>query len=77
MRSAREGIGADSADPSHVIRREAQLLIDYAGSPLVTGDAGGRAPDARGLTRAGVTAPIRLFTVFTAREHTLPGREPS
>ena len=33
VRSAREGIGADSTDVAYVIRREAQLLIDYAGSP--------------------------------------------
>jgi pentachlorophenol monooxygenase len=81
VRSAREGIGADSTDPDFVIRREAQLLIDYAGSPIVTGAApsatagsgaaGTRAPDARGLTRPAVTAPIRLFSLLSAREHTL------
>ena len=54
VRSAREGIGADSTDPDFVIRREAQLLIDYADSPIVgpppTGYGRGRAraPDARG-----------------------------
>ncbi len=42
VRSAREGIGADSDDPSFVIRREAQLLISYAGSPIVADGAGGR-----------------------------------
>jgi pentachlorophenol monooxygenase len=71
VRSAREGLGADSADPSFVMRREGQLLIDYAGSPIVTGAAGTRAPDARGLTRAAVTAPMRLFPLFSAREHTV------
>ena len=35
VRSAREGIGADSADPDFVIRREAQLLIRYDDSPIV------------------------------------------
>src|SRR5437763_2676947 len=40
VRSAREGIGADSTDADYVIRREAQLLINYAGSPIVTGAAG-------------------------------------
>ena len=40
VRSAREGIGADSTDADYVIRREAQLLIDYTGSPIVTGAAG-------------------------------------
>ena len=31
-----------------IIRREAQLLIDYAGSPIVSAGAGTRAPDATG-----------------------------
>ena len=39
VRSAREGIGADSTDIGYVIRREAQLLINYAGSPIVAGAA--------------------------------------
>jgi hypothetical protein len=34
VRSAREGIGSDSTDPSFVIRRAAQLLIAYAGSTI-------------------------------------------
>ena len=71
VRNAREGIGADSNDPSYVMRREAQLLIDYAASPIVSDGAGARAPDARGLTREVVADPIRLFTLFGAREHTL------
>ena len=40
VRSAREGIGADSNDPDFVIRREAQLLIDYGDSPIVSAGAG-------------------------------------
>ena len=40
VRSAREGIGADSTDPDYVIRREAQLLIDYADSPIVADGRG-------------------------------------
>jgi 2-polyprenyl-6-methoxyphenol hydroxylase-like FAD-dependent oxidoreductase len=71
VRSAREGLGADSTDPSFVMRREGQLLIDYSGSPVVAGGAGTRAPDARGLTRDAVSAPFRLFSLFGAREHTL------
>jgi pentachlorophenol monooxygenase len=71
VRSAREGLGADSTDPSFVMRREGQLLIDYSGSPIVTGPAGMRAPDARGLTRDAVSAPLRLFTLFSGREHTV------
>jgi FAD binding domain len=70
VRSARAGIGADSDDPDYVVRREAQLLISYADSPIVGVGAGGRAPDARGLIRSAITDPIRLFTLF-GREHTL------
>ena len=64
VRSARDGIGADSTDFDYVIRREAQLLINYADSPIVASQAGGRAPDATGLTRAAVTGPLRLFSLF-------------
>jgi 2-polyprenyl-6-methoxyphenol hydroxylase-like FAD-dependent oxidoreductase len=53
VRSARAGIGADSTDPEYVIRREAQLLIDYAGSPIVAPGAGGRAPDLTGRAARG------------------------
>ena len=70
VRSARDGIGADSDDPGYVMRREAQLLIRYDGSPIVSAPAGGRAPDARGLRRDVVTDPFRLFALFGA-EHTL------
>jgi len=42
VRSAREGIGADSADIGYVIRREAQLLVDYAGSPIIADGPVGR-----------------------------------
>jgi pentachlorophenol monooxygenase len=71
VRSAREGIGADSANPDFVIRREAQLLIRYDDSPIVAPGAGGRAPDATGLTRAAVTNPVRLFSLLGLRDHTL------
>lgn len=78
VRSARQGIGADSADPSFVMRREAQLLIDYGGSPIVAPSPGEtdprpgtRAPDARGLTRDAVTAQLRLFTLLAGPRHTL------
>ncbi|MFI5508151.1 FAD-dependent monooxygenase [Mycobacterium sp. NPDC051804] len=64
VRSARDGIGSDSTDVDYVIRREAQLLINYADSPIVASNAGGRAPDATGLTRAAVTGPLRLFSLF-------------
>ncbi|WP_123029426.1 FAD-dependent monooxygenase [Mycolicibacterium stellerae] len=71
VRSAREGIGADSTDPDFVIRREAQLLIRYDDSPIVAKGAGGRAPDATGLTRDAVTGPMRLFSLLSRREHTV------
>lgn len=64
VRSARDGIGADSSDPRYVIRREAQLLIDYADSPIVAPGAGRRANDATGLIRDAVTGPLRLFELF-------------
>jgi pentachlorophenol monooxygenase len=79
VRSAREGIGADSSDPTFVIRREGQLLIDYDDSPLIAGpeDAtpfpGTRAPDATGLTRPAVTGSIRLYTVLGRDRHTILG----
>ncbi|WP_232375472.1 FAD-dependent monooxygenase [Mycolicibacterium baixiangningiae] len=76
VRSARQGIGADSKDPDLVMRREAQLLIDYADSPIVCSAGpvpeplpGGRAPDANGLTRAAVTGRLRLFSLL-GRDHT-------
>ncbi len=71
VRSARDGIGADSTDPDFVVRREAQLLIRYDDSPIVAPGAGGRAPDATGLTRDAVTGSIRLFSLRNGRDHTL------
>ncbi|MGW2659430.1 FAD-dependent monooxygenase [Nocardia tengchongensis] len=79
VRSAREGIGADSTDPDYVLRREAQLLIDYAGSPIVAATppgepaprSGARAPDARGLTRDAVAFEFRLLPLLDGIDHTL------
>jgi pentachlorophenol monooxygenase len=71
VQSARAGIGSDSTDPDYVIRREAQLLISYADSPIVAEGAGTRAPDATGLTRDAVTGELRLFTLLGRRAHTL------
>jgi 2-polyprenyl-6-methoxyphenol hydroxylase-like FAD-dependent oxidoreductase len=69
---AKSQIGADPTDPDYHLRREAQLLISYADSPIVAGaDCGGRAPDAKGLTRDAVTGPLRLFTLLGRRAHTL------
>lgn len=76
VRSARQGIGADSTDLTQVMRREAQLLISYADSSIVASAGpvpeplpGGRAPDATGLTRAAVSGPLRLFSLL-GHEHT-------
>jgi 2-polyprenyl-6-methoxyphenol hydroxylase-like FAD-dependent oxidoreductase len=78
VRHARHGIGSGSVDPEQVMRREAQLLIDYGDSPIVTAGAdasaprsGTRAPDARGLTRDAVVPPLRLFTLLAVPRHTL------
>jgi pentachlorophenol monooxygenase len=78
VRSAREGIGAGSDDPAYIMRREAQLLIDYADSPILgtapSGDApvapGLRAPDATGMARPAVTGSFRLFSLFDRLGHT-------
>ncbi|MFD0361988.1 FAD-dependent monooxygenase [Nocardia sp. GCM10030253] len=78
VRSAREGIGAGESDPDYVIQREAQLLIDYGDSPIVANSAdgsagpraGGRAPDATGLTRDAVTSAFRLFSLLGRTNHT-------
>ncbi|MFD4459763.1 FAD-dependent monooxygenase [Nocardia sp. NPDC058480] len=79
VRDAREGIGAGESDPERVLLREAQLLIDYRDSPIVTESptgapsptAGSRAPDAIRLTRDGVRSPFRLFPLLAGPGHTL------
>lgn len=75
VRNARQGIGADTSDLQYVMRQQAQLLIDYADSPIVAAHPahplrGGRAPDATGLVRDGVTGPVRLYSVL-GRTHTV------
>ncbi|MFC8045608.1 FAD-dependent monooxygenase [Nocardia sp. NPDC057353] len=83
VRHAREGI--EAADPEQMLRREAQLLLDYRDSPIVLLStlggvaAGRRAPDAAGLTRELVQFPIRLFSLLAGADHTLlvyTGEEP-
>lgn len=80
VQHARDGFEADPDDPSTVIRREAQLLVNYRESPVVSRSvtapnlaprAGDRAPDCRGLRRPGVTDPVRLFEVLAGTAHTL------
>jgi pentachlorophenol monooxygenase len=80
-RHAREGIENDPEDPTVVIRREAQLLVNYRDSAIVGGTAdsgsghgphpGDRAPDCRGLRRAQVNVPLRLFELLADPHHTL------
>ena len=71
VRHAREGIGAGENDPAYIMQREAQLLIDYDGSPIVGPGGGRRAPDAYGLRRDAVAVPLRLFTLLDRTRHTL------
>ena len=82
VRSAREGIGADSTDPDFVIRREAPAAHRLRRQPdRRRKEPAGRAPDATGLTRTAVTGPIRLFSLLGRREHTMllvcAGRDPT
>ncbi|SNS92682.1 FAD-dependent monooxygenase [Rhodococcoides kyotonense] len=79
VRNAREGIGAGENSLETAMRRQAQLLIFYAGSPIVAPvdetatsvQPGERAPDARGLRRDSVAYPIRLFELLATVKHTL------
>jgi pentachlorophenol monooxygenase len=77
-RHARDGIENDPEDPTVVVRREAQLLVNYRDSPIVggTGSAhgphpGDRAPDCRGLRRAQVNFSVRLFELLADPHHAL------
>jgi len=79
--AAATGVRFDGADPFLAIRREAQLLVGYRGSPIVGAadealppnapQAGDRAPDARGLVRDIVRFPVRLFELFRTPGHAL------
>jgi 2-polyprenyl-6-methoxyphenol hydroxylase-like FAD-dependent oxidoreductase len=87
VRHARDGFGTDPDDPAAVIRREAQLLIDYHDSPIVTTNGyrttpaptatagvptpGDRAPDCGGLHGEIATYPTRLFDLLRGVDHTL------
>ncbi|WP_328540064.1 FAD-dependent monooxygenase [Streptomyces sp. NBC_00344] len=79
VRHAADGPQADPEDPSTTIRREAQLLVGYRGSPIVApagsrhaGPApGDRAPDCGGLVREPAAFPGRLFDLLRGREHIL------
>jgi 2-polyprenyl-6-methoxyphenol hydroxylase-like FAD-dependent oxidoreductase len=81
VKAASTGVQFDTADPFHAIRREAQLLVGYRGSPIAgpvdealspgVPQAGDRAPDARGLVRDIVQFPVRLFELFRTPGHSL------
>jgi hypothetical protein len=77
VRHARAGFESNPDDPATVIMREAQLLVGYPDSPLVSEDVsedrlaagprpGQRAPDCRGLRRDAVSFPMRLFELLRA-----------
>lgn len=77
VRAAREGLGAGD-DLQTAVLRTAQLLVHYADSPIVAGDADGpgpipgeRAPDATGLRRSAVTGPVRFHETLRHTGHTL------
>lgn len=79
LRHATSGMDSDPEEPSTLLRREAQLLVGYRGSPVVgtrgadgEGPApGDRAPDCGGLLYASAAFPVRLFTLLRGRDHTL------
>ncbi|MEV6398289.1 FAD-dependent monooxygenase [Streptomyces sp. NPDC051907] len=76
VRHAKAGVTADADDASTILLREAQLLLDYRGSPIVGAstpghsgpDAGDRAPDCGGLVRDIAAFPLRLFDLLRACE---------
>lgn len=79
VRHARTGIESDPDDLSVILRREAQLFVNYRGGPLAGEfvaqaagpQPGDRAPDCRGLVRDAVGFPLRLFELLHGIGHTL------
>ncbi|MEU2149522.1 FAD-dependent monooxygenase, partial [Streptomyces globisporus] len=80
VRHAAEGVQADPTDRETLLLREAQLLVGYRESPLVTPLSpddpaplrpGDRAPDCGGLTGDIAAHPVRLFDVLRGRGHVL------
>ncbi|MEV0977722.1 FAD-dependent monooxygenase [Streptomyces sp. NPDC049915] len=68
------GVQTDPEDPGTVMLREAQLLVNYRGSPVVDPPGGGpgprpgdRAPDCGGLTGPIAAYPMRLHDVLRER----------
>ncbi|GAA1833987.1 FAD-dependent monooxygenase [Pseudonocardia ailaonensis] len=76
-----DGVVIDPDDPWVAVRREAQLLVGYRGSPIVGPPApdlpagapqpGDRAPDARGLRREIAQYPLRLLPLLGSPRHTV------
>ncbi|CAM5229208.1 Pentachlorophenol monooxygenase OS=Streptomyces cyaneofuscatus OX=66883 GN=G3I52_34450 PE=3 SV=1 [Streptomyces cyaneofuscatus] len=80
VRHAAEGVQADPTDLETLLLREAQLLVGYRESPIVSplppGDEavlrpGDRAPDCGGLTGDIAAYPVRLFDLLRGRGHVL------
>ena len=82
VRAARAGIGAGETEMETTMLREAQLLVGYPDSPVVSEDVaegaltggprpGMRAPDATGLRQDTVAYPLRWHDLLRHPEHTL------
>ncbi|HEY9368632.1 FAD-dependent monooxygenase [Streptomyces sp.] len=80
VRHAAAGVQADPEDPATLMLREAQLLVNYRGSPIVgppdpsteSGpQPGDRAPDCGGLAGDIAAYPLRLYDLLREREHVL------
>ncbi|MFF2717762.1 FAD-dependent monooxygenase [Streptomyces sp. NPDC058011] len=80
VRQAAEGVQADPTDLETLLLRQAQLLVGYRESPIVTplppGDEatlrpGDRAPDCGGLTGDIAAYPVRLYDLLRGRDHVL------
>ncbi|WP_336319805.1 FAD-dependent monooxygenase [Streptomyces lavendofoliae] len=82
VRHARQAVPADPEDPAALLLREAQLLVGYRDSPIVTAPAPGpgpapgprpgeRAPDCGGLLREIAAYPLRLYDLLRGRDHVL------
>ena len=80
-KAASTGAMVGPADPWQALRREAQLLVGYRGSPIVAPEVadlaawlpqpGDRAPEAFGLRRELARFPVRLFELLTTPGHTV------
>ena len=79
VRAAREGLTAGD-DFETTMLRQAQLLVNYVGSPIVASDGedapagplpGERAPDATGLRRRAIAGPVRFHESLRHTGHTL------